>query len=498
LSQLVVFIHGLGSSGEKAFGKFPDLVRSDSNLHEILVEMYDFRSTKLRFPWQRRVPPIQTIADGLKSLLRVKYSDMDEVVLVGHSLGGLVVRQHILGEAMEGNDLGRYKLMLLAAPNEGADAARIGTLVSWRHNQLRQLCKDSDYLDSLNSSWGRLNLRDRVSATYVAAGLDTVVDKKSATLYWGADHETEPNKDHTSIARVDNRNDLVYHILKNLITHKAIPRQRVKSTVPDWITRINSAYSKDVSVSRLAASEPKVHVEGAFPVTPAQEKRIVKTRDSLISGGGYNDLHGLVTEGSVLQTDPMHFVIQTLDYATVSVLRSEGAKPQLLSASAVVVCPEKESIVLHKRANRSATYHARVHTLGGAFVPPSLRGKEADRSGPRSTVIRELFEEAQILVGVDDHPPIMIAKELSTGFVQVVYLGFQVSSSGLTPLSPNKEGTPFLVTFQDLPQFLRNPDWVPTGRAHVLAWLALGAPGAGKKPRFGNYTAAELFDIIVP
>ncbi len=492
-----MFIHGLGSSGAKAFGKFPDLIRDDPDLRGIIVEMYDYPSTKLRFPWQRRVPPIRTIADGLRTLLRVRFSDIDEIVLVGHSLGGLVVRQHIVGEAKAGKDLRRYKLVLLATPNEGADAARIGKLVSWRHNQLRQLCKDSEFLESLNNDWEYLFLRERVSTVYVIAGLDKTVDERSAVHYWGPDHGTDPNKNHTSIAKVENRGELVYGIVKGLITSKATAGWRAESIAPDWIARINSFYSRDINVIRLATLEPKVHVEGAVPLTSAQRKKVVKTRDSLLSGGGYNDLHGLVTEGSVLQANPINFVIQTLDYATVSVLRSEGAKPPLLSASAVVVCPENKSIVLHKRASKSATYRELFHTLGGAFIPPSLRGRQADRSGPRSTAIREIFEEAQIVVGVDDYPPMMIARELSTGFVQVVYLGFRVSSSGLTPLSPNNEGTPFLVTFQELPQFLDNADWVPTGRAHVLAWLALGAPGAGKKPRFGDYTAAELFDSIV-
>jgi len=48
------------------------------------------------------------------------------------------------------------------------------------------------------------------------------------------------------------------------------------------------------------------------------------------------------------------------------------------------------------------------------------------------------------------------------------------------------------VPFTDLSALLLRDDWVPSGKAHVLAWLAAGAPGAGKKPIFGGLTATQL------
>lgn len=79
-------------------------------------------------------------------------------------------------------------------------------------------------------------------------------------------------------------------------------------------------------------------------------------------------------------------------------------------------------------------------------------------------------------------------------------LGAQISSKQLRRLRENWEGEGVVeVRYEDLKRMLTDPPkpWVPTGKGHVLAWLALGAPGAGRRPRFGPLTPQELFEEIV-
>ena len=108
-----------------------------------------------------------------------------------------------------------------------------------------------------------------------------------------------------------------------------------------------------------------------------------------------------------------------------------------------------------------------------------------------------MHEEIQMALPGDQFPPILVAKELATGFIQVVFLGFGVGPRTLDRIQANWEGEPLRIPFAQLPMLLQQQNWVPTGKAHILAWLALGAPNAGPKPEFGGLSPAQLFDAIV-
>ena len=61
----------------------------------------------------------------------------------------------------------------------------------------------------------------------------------------------------------------------------------------------------------------------------------------------------------------------------------------------------------------------------------------------------------------------------------------------------NWEGKPLCVPYDELPRFLDQPSWVPSGKAHVMAWLAIGAPNGGRAPKFAGLSANQLFDLLV-
>ena len=61
----------------------------------------------------------------------------------------------------------------------------------------------------------------------------------------------------------------------------------------------------------------------------------------------------------------------------------------------------------------------------------------------------------------------------------------------------NWEGTPECISYDDLPVLLTQKNWVPSGKAHVLAWLAFGAPNAGVMARFGGTSPKKLFQDTV-
>jgi len=287
--------------------------------------------------------------------------------------------------------------------------------------------------------------------------------------------------------------------LLEIIAERAVSIWRSSEVSSNWIPRINNHFCGEVTVFCQNTVVPQIHVDGVYRLTDDQKEVAKKERRLLKSKKRPNDPHAILVGELYWASDPPQCRVQTLDFSDVCALRISNLKPEILSSSAVIVCRESEVILLHRRADDVATFPGHIHTLGGAYIPPGVRGVDADRAGLRSTAHREIHEEAQLALPGDDFPPMMIAKELSTGFIQLVFLGFGVTPITLKEIKGNWEGQPLRLPFERLPAFLleQNHQWVPSGKAHILAWLALGAPNAGSSPRFGRLSPSQLFDAVV-
>ena len=286
--------------------------------------------------------------------------------------------------------------------------------------------------------------------------------------------------------------------LLELVAEKAVSTWIPVAPSAHWVARINSCFRGRVDVLGQTAREPRLRIEGAHTLTDEQNQVAQTEKQCLLDENRPNDSHAILINEPLWLADPIECIAKTLDYAGVRALRAEGFKPAILSASAVIVCRETRELLLHMRGSSVATFPNCLHTLGGAYIPGSPANVDPDRGGLRKTLIREVNEETQLSLSDEIFPPMMLCKEIDTGFVQLVFLGFGVKKNMLLQLFGNWEGTPQVVSFDKLPDLLLQPhDWVPSGKAHILAWLALGAPNAGRSPLFGTFSAGKLFDAAV-
>ena len=286
---------------------------------------------------------------------------------------------------------------------------------------------------------------------------------------------------------------IAWKILEDAAKH-SIHRWRPISPSPNWISRLNNKFNSEVRIFCQIEHEPRITIEGDIDLSDAQTLIAERERLRLHRENRPNDRHAIVVGEPNWSSDPPQICARVLDFAAVCALRMEGLKPELLSSSALIVCSEERVLLFHERAKNVATYPGYTHTLGGAYIPPGA-GVD-DRGGLISTVVREVHEETQIAL-TGDLPAMIMAKELSTGFIQNVFLGFNISPSTLKRMEGNWEGQPLRVPYDNLLEFMTKGRWVPTGKAHVLAWLALGAPNGGKDPHFGSLTPAKIFDALV-
>jgi HAD superfamily phosphoserine phosphatase-like hydrolase len=218
VKRLILFVYGLGGDPQNTWGNFPAIIRSDPKLQEYDIGFFRYPTSLFRLPFSKKYPKIQTLADALRTVIENKYADYKSIILVCHSLGGLIGRKYLLEEVKNERPLKVSGVLLYAVPNDGTALAAVGKMVSVRHNQLRQLCKDADVIRDVGSDWIALKMSDSVKTRYVVAALDRVVDEHSARVFWGnPEIETLSDRGHINCVKPRDAQDISYLILKNFI-----------------------------------------------------------------------------------------------------------------------------------------------------------------------------------------------------------------------------------------------------------------------------------------
>ena len=122
--DLIVFVHGFGSSA-KCWDPLLSLLNQDPKIKDLFhFACFEYPTKWFNFNPLRRIPRIREIAHGLEGFLAdKKYSNYEEVTLVGHSQGGLVIQAFLVRTLEDGmaERLERIRqVLLVATPNLGS------------------------------------------------------------------------------------------------------------------------------------------------------------------------------------------------------------------------------------------------------------------------------------------------------------------------------------------------------------------------------------------
>lgn len=151
---------------------------------------------------------IAELGEFLKSVVEFYCSPYKNVVIVAHSMGGLVTKSFLLNNEIESK---KVKLFLsLAVPHNGTDWAHLGEVLSKNHPQLIDLKPLSKTLNGINTKWIH-NQAIMPRTIYFYGQYDDVVSVESAIAY----ENSEPTKvacidDHYSITKPSSKDSLVY------------------------------------------------------------------------------------------------------------------------------------------------------------------------------------------------------------------------------------------------------------------------------------------------
>lgn len=196
--------------------------KADPLLDEYSLDFYSYRSKLIYLPMITKLSSFQDLARGLQTEIETFHANREQVILVAHSLGGLIARQYVLNCLKEGKKCPVSKLMLFAVPHTGAALANIPTALGLYHPQISSLCSNSDFLDLQNEDWIRLKVEECVSMHYLVGGADRIVTRDSAFPFMrGSPLSTLVGSNHRSIVEPRDSDDIRYKVVQKFVLGEA-------------------------------------------------------------------------------------------------------------------------------------------------------------------------------------------------------------------------------------------------------------------------------------
>lgn len=214
-NTVVLFLHGMRGNSESTWGGFEKIFQSDIQLEGVKCAFYQYKTPLV--PVFSKPLPIQDLATALKTEIDNRYVEHDRIVLVCHSLGGLIARKYVLEEIKSSRPLKVTDVILFATPHLGAGVAWWAAKLFPRQVLFAQLSKSSYVLESINNDWSKLRCETIVRAKYVRGGQDFVVDPLSVAGSPGVEVELIPDRGHSSLVKPVDCFDLGYLIVRNVI-----------------------------------------------------------------------------------------------------------------------------------------------------------------------------------------------------------------------------------------------------------------------------------------
>jgi predicted outer membrane repeat protein len=207
---LILFVHGLGGDAYDTWGKpnhsFMEMIEADSAFADYAVASVRYPSNVLK-----RDPSLPQLATSLAGVLDHHFTKNTEIVIIAHSLGGIIARQALVQSKFQYRSNQLVTLITLATPFDGSqlpDFTRILDTFKLSSRQMSALGLQSDVLQLCESGW--LNLVESqgsrirqfaASEGKSIAGL-LVVRESSATRNVPSDCVFRSNSDdHISIAK---------------------------------------------------------------------------------------------------------------------------------------------------------------------------------------------------------------------------------------------------------------------------------------------------------
>lgn len=223
--RLLVFVHGFNSAKDTAWGEFPNLIQKDPTFDDFNIHRFGYPTKSCR-----QVSDIRNQGGLLASFLESAFTNTQQpyrqVVLVGHSMGGLVILEALLKLERDHLQLLReqdLKVLTFGTPYLGVENTEVLTLFC-DNKQVNDMRALNDKLGELSRNWTQRFNQNTASdgretpqvPFYAFRGTtDQFVTETSACGYPQIPCQ-QVDGDHISIVKPTSRSHLAYQKLHYL------------------------------------------------------------------------------------------------------------------------------------------------------------------------------------------------------------------------------------------------------------------------------------------
>jgi len=233
--SLILFVHGLkGDIDTWSSSKnvsFPQLLLAEPEIEELFdVACFNYFTTftsmycATKSIWRKFLGssnklaknlPVQEISELLIGEMDVNLSGYKQIILITHSMGGLIAKDCILKKIKDGSASQITGYISLAVPHSGAMIATIPSLIS-DNAQLVDLGLLSETTDALNRDWGKCTTLP--ISKYIYGSYDQYVNKRSAIpIHCDRTNTLAVDEDHSSICKPMNNTTTVFNAVKKFV-----------------------------------------------------------------------------------------------------------------------------------------------------------------------------------------------------------------------------------------------------------------------------------------
>jgi len=235
-----IFVHGLGGGSRKTWSKTSSIAHfwpqqwlpKDPAFNSVRIHSFGYDSD-----WVKGKENCLNIHHFGKSLLGELSTSPylsnanTSIVLIGHSMGGLVIKKaHMLARQASGYEALAERLhtiFFLATPHRGSDSAKLlNNILHMTYSSrayVAELERGSGAIQSINDEFRKYSADIVLWSFYetqmLKLGLlsSLIVDPDSATLGYPDEKQMPMNADHRSICKFDTTTDPNYVILRNAL-----------------------------------------------------------------------------------------------------------------------------------------------------------------------------------------------------------------------------------------------------------------------------------------
>lgn len=173
---------------------------------------------------------IQDLADLLYSEIQINLKHYDKVIIIAHSMGGLVSKACIIKSLERKTNTNICSYFSLAVPHNGSNLAILGKAIL-NNPHVKDLAPLEIFINDINTKW--LSLENLPLTRYYQGKADEIVPKTSSIGY--DRRQIEPvfsDDDHFSILKPENTNSVVLKsIVDTIINESEIEKKEYSATL---------------------------------------------------------------------------------------------------------------------------------------------------------------------------------------------------------------------------------------------------------------------------